>query len=125
MSDKDRLDFLENNKQYMVGHAPSGDFSVFNLQGNMVYGKTVREAIDAAIHMDEFISELVEIDLDDSSWITDTPDVIELQGSLLIYEATEDTTITLKNGFSIKLKKGEKYDGVKGIYLNDDLSPKE
>lgn len=57
-SDSDRLNFLENNKQYVVGFAPSGDFSLFDMNtGHTAYGKTVRECIDQGIVMHKDIKK--------------------------------------------------------------------
>lgn len=55
-NDTDRLNFLENNKQYVIGFAPSGDFSIFDMKTRATaYGKTIRECIDQGMIMHEDI----------------------------------------------------------------------
>ncbi len=57
-SDSERLNFLENNKQYVVGFAPSGDFSLFDIKtGHTAYGKTIRQCIDQGIIMHKDITK--------------------------------------------------------------------
>lgn len=55
MTDAEMIEFFEENKQYVLGHAPSGDWSVFSQTGGQTcYGKTVRECVEQAkiMHMD-------------------------------------------------------------------------
>ena len=49
--DSERLDFLNAHKDFVTGFAPSGEFCVFNKQGQSAYGKTIRDAIDLAVIM--------------------------------------------------------------------------
>ena len=46
LGDKELLDFWENNKNYAVGFAPSGDWSAFDVRcRGACYGKTLRECL--------------------------------------------------------------------------------
>ena len=45
MDDKELLDFLDSHKQYIIGHAPSGDWSAFTVNGDTCYGSTLRDCL--------------------------------------------------------------------------------
>ena len=46
LGDKDLLDFLDEHKQYIVGFAPSGDWSAFDIaRKGTCYGKTIRDCL--------------------------------------------------------------------------------
>lgn len=45
-TDTELLDFLDNHTQYVVGFAPSGDWSSFDINtGKTCYGKTLRDCL--------------------------------------------------------------------------------
>jgi hypothetical protein len=57
-SDKELLDFLDSHKQYVLGFAPSGDWSAFDINsGATCYGKTVRECLETLLVMHKDISQ--------------------------------------------------------------------
>lgn len=45
-TDTDLLNFLDTHKQYVVGFAPSGDWSAFHVKNRKTcYGKTLRDCL--------------------------------------------------------------------------------
>ena len=57
-SDTELLDFLENNKQYILGFAPSKDWSAFCFKPRVTcYGKNVRECLEQLIIMHKDIND--------------------------------------------------------------------
>ena len=44
-TDTELLDFLEKHNEYIVGFAPSGNWSIFNVSGKTCYGSTLRKCL--------------------------------------------------------------------------------
>lgn len=55
-SDSDLLDWWENHKQYVVGFAPSGSWSGFNITGQTCYAETLRDCLKMLKVMHEDIT---------------------------------------------------------------------
>lgn len=51
LDDSGLLDFLDNHKQYIIGFAPSGDWSAFDAHRHTCYGSTLRECLKMLIVM--------------------------------------------------------------------------
>lgn len=57
MNDTELLDYWEKHSQYVIGFAPSGDWSAFDYTKNITcYGKTLRECFEKMKEMHESVS---------------------------------------------------------------------
>lgn len=57
MSDTEIIEWLDSHRQYVLGFAPSGDWSIFNYSGATCYGKTIRECVEQAVIMHKEITK--------------------------------------------------------------------